>query len=90
MGVEWLKGRVCARIYEHYPDNFTFEFGEGSLAVDGLWRIVEEGRVRLTSRDHLQKFGLPEPVDPYREAFVQLEGRPVVDVRVLENSADLS
>jgi hypothetical protein len=43
-----LKERTCTRVYEQYPGNFTFEFGEGSQAVDGLWRIIEEGQVRLS------------------------------------------
>jgi hypothetical protein len=89
MGVEWLKERTCTRVYEQYPENFTFEFGEGSLAVDGLWRIIEEGQVRLTSRDHARGYGLPEPMDAYREASSKLQGRVVVDVRLSEASADL-
>lgn len=90
MGVEWLEGKACTRVYEHYPENFTFEFGEGSLAVDGLWRIIEGGQVRLTSRDHGQRFGLPEPIDAYREASSKLYGRIVLEVRLAEGSADLS
>jgi hypothetical protein len=89
MGVEWLKGKPCTNVFEHYPANFTFEFDEGSLAVDGLWRIIEEGEVRLTSRDHGQRCGLPEPVDAYREAASKLQGRLVVEVRLTERSADL-
>lgn len=89
MGVEWLKGRICTRVYQHYPENFTFEFGEGSLTIDGLWRIIEEGEVRLTSRDHSQRFGLPGPVDAYKEAFSKLDGRVVVEVRLIDSSADL-
>ena len=90
MGVEWLEGKACTRVYEHYPENFTFEFGEGSLAVDGLWRIIEGGQVCLTSRDHAQRFGLPEPIDAYREASSKLSGRIVVEVRLAQGSADLS
>jgi hypothetical protein len=89
MRIEWLEGKTCTRVYEHYPENFTFEFGEGSLAVDGLWRIIEDGQVRLTSRDHAKKFGLPEPIDAYREASSRLHGRTVVEVR-LTGPADLS
>ena len=90
MGVEWLEGKTCTGVYEHYPENFTFDFGEGALSVDGLWRIIEDGQVRLTSRDHARKFGLPEPIDAYREASSKLHGRIVVEVRLTEGSADLS
>ena len=57
--IECLKGKICTRVYEHYPQNFTFEFSDVSLAVDCLWRIKVDGRVALTSRDHGQQFGLP-------------------------------
>src|SRR2546428_981670 len=89
MGVEWLSGRVCARVYEHYPGNFTFEFGEATLAVDCLWRIIAGGKVVLTSRDHGQQFGLPAPVDAYAAAVSMLQGRSVVHGTLDESSADL-
>jgi hypothetical protein len=89
MGVEWLNGRVCTRVYKNYPDNFTFEFGAGSLAVDCLWRIITDGKVALTSRDHGQQFGLPAPVDAYAAVVSLLDGRQVAEVRLAESSADL-
>ena len=89
MGVEWLNGRVCTRVYENYPENFTFEFGEATLAVDCLWRIIAGGKVVRTSRDHGQQFGLPAPVDAYAAAVSLLQGRSVVHVRLDESSADL-
>ena len=52
MGVESLNGTVCTRVYDHYPGNFTFQFGVAALAVDCLWRVIKDGKVALTSRDH--------------------------------------
>lgn len=89
MGVECLNGTTCSRVFEHYPGNFTFEFGPASLAVDCLWRIVAAGRVVLTSCDHAQQFGLPAPVDAYAGALALLQDRPVMAVHVSEGSADL-
>jgi|SRR5437762_4202415 len=89
MGVEALNGTVCTRVYEHYPGNFTFQFGAATLAVDTLWRVIANGRVALTSRDHGHQFGLPAPVDAYAEAVSLLRGRQVVDVRLAQGSADL-
>ncbi len=89
MGVESLNGRVCTRVYEHYPGNSTFQFGDATLAVDCLWRVIEDGKVALTSRDHGQQFGLPAPVDAYAAAVSVLQGRQVVNVRLVESSADL-
>lgn len=89
MGVECLIGTTCNRVFEHYPYNFTFEFGEASLAVDCLWRIVAEGRLALTSLDHGQQFGLPAPIDAFAEALALLRNRRVVTVRLEECSSDL-
>jgi hypothetical protein len=90
VGIECLKGKICTRVYEHYPQNFTFEFGDASLAVDCLWRIKVDGRVALTSRDHGQQFGLPAPVDAPADASSRLKGRRVLEARLDENSADLT
>ncbi len=89
MGVELLNGTACTRVFEHYPGNCTFQFGAATLAVDCLWRVIADGKVALTSRDHGRQFGLPAPVDVYAEAVTLLQGRQVVDVRLAESSADL-
>lgn len=77
-------------MYEHYPDNFTFEFDEVSFAVDCLWRIKIDGRVALTSRDHRQQFGLPAPLNAYAEAMSHLKGCRVIDAQLDERSADVT
>lgn len=89
MKLDALNGKVCRRVYEHYPGDFTFEFGEATLAVDCLWRIMAGSKVVLTSREHGQQFGLPAPVDAYAKAASLLQDRPVVEVRLDERSADL-
>jgi hypothetical protein len=89
MGVEWLKGKTFTRVYEEYPQNFTFEFGAGALAVDCLRRLIERGRLRLTSEDHGHQYGLPAPLDAYVEAEVILRGRQVTACRFREGTADL-
>jgi hypothetical protein len=89
VGVEWLIGRTCARVYEHYPHNFSFEFGPGVLAVDCLWRVVSGGRLVLTSQDHGQQYGLPAPVDAYSVAASLLQERSVTVARLREETADL-
>jgi hypothetical protein len=90
VGIEFLKGRTCTRVYEHYPQNFTFEFSEASLAVDCLWRIKVDGRIALTSRDHGQRFGLPAPVDAHADASSRLKDRRVIEARLEESSADIT
>lgn len=63
MGIDWLIGKICTRVYQHYPDNFSFEFGTGVVRVDCLWRIVIDGRLVRTSYEHDRQFGLPTPID---------------------------
>lgn len=88
MDVNWLTGRACTRVYEHYPHNFSFEFGPGVLRVDCLWRIVAGGRLVRTSQDHGQWFGRPAPLDAYAEAESLLTGRRVAAVRIRQETAD--
>ena len=89
MNVECLHGTICSRVFEHYPGNSTFECGPASLAVDCLWRIVVNGKVALTSRDHGQQFGRPAPIDAHVGALALLSTGPVVAVSLAEHSADL-
>jgi len=89
MGVEWLKGKACSRVYEHSPGNSTFEFGGATLAVDCLWRVIADGKVALTSRDQGQQFGLPAPIDARAAAASHLQGSRVGEARLDERSADL-
>jgi Family of unknown function (DUF6188) len=90
VGIEYLKEKVCTRVYENYPANFTFEFDDASLAVDCLWRIKVDSRVALTSYDHTQQFGLPAPVDAHAEAISCLKDRRVSEVALDEKCADLT
>lgn len=86
-----LIGRTCMQVYEGYPSNFTFDFGDKHvLAVDSLWRILGDGRVLRTSLDHGQQFGLPRSVDAFSEAASLLKDREVTDVQVRAVSADLT
>ncbi len=90
MSIEWLIGAACTGVSEKYPENFTFEFGEGSLAVDCLWRVIVDGRLRLTSGDHGHQYGLPAPLDCHIEGKKLLVGRRVTAWRLREGTADLT
>ena len=89
MGIEWLVGTNCTRVYELYPQNFTFGFGAASLAVDCLWRVIERGRLRLTSGDHGQRYGLSAPIDAHVEAVALLRGRCITAAQFRGGTADL-
>lgn len=83
MDLKWLRGRTCARVFEHYPQNTTFEFGDAQLAADCWWRIIARGQVALTSADNGHQYGLPQPVQARREAVSILAKRKVVDALVV-------
>jgi hypothetical protein len=89
MGVTWLTGKLCTSVREMYPQNSTFAFGEGALAVDCLWRLIERGRLRRTSGDHGQQYGLPAPLDANVEAETLLCGKRVTASRFREGTSDL-
>lgn len=82
-------GLRVIRIFENGPENSEFEFDNGRLCVGSLWRIVNNGHVVLSVRDHNQTFGLPEPVDVYSEASQLLLGKNILNVEFREESGDL-
>jgi hypothetical protein len=87
MDIEWLKGQICTRVYEHLPGAgvFTFQFTSATVAIDCAWRLVRGGRVTLAHNDHQQLFGLREPVDICRDAVALLAAHPITGGRI--NSA---
>jgi|SRR6187431_814011 len=89
MEIEWLLGKQCTRVLKS-NGSFIFEFGEARLVCESLWRILSEGRIRLTSLDHGRQYGRPSPVDATEEATQELVGRSVVGASVVEWSADMT
>jgi hypothetical protein len=54
-----------------------------------LWRLVESGRIRVTSDDDGQQFGLSEPVDAAAEVNVRLTSAIVEEVGLRQGLLDL-
>ncbi len=70
--------------------SWFFGFGTGvSLATESPWRLIEQGRIVVSSEDHGHQFGLPAPVDAAREALSRAAGRTVEAVSVNSDSGDL-
>ena len=67
---------------------FTFD-GEASLVVSCLWRLIEKGRIRFTSEDDGQQFGLPAPVDAAAELNGRIANATVEAVVLREHTLDL-
>jgi len=89
MTFNWMRGLNCSEVGAPSEHTTTFQFGAVTLAVESLWRIRVEGRIRRTSNDNGQRFGLDEPVDAAAEAFRLLQGRRILGVRVDDMCADL-
>jgi hypothetical protein len=49
-----------------YDWQFTFSGGI-SVTAESLWRLLIDGRIRYTSTDHQQAFGLPKAIDLVEE-----------------------
>jgi hypothetical protein len=62
---------------------------EAAIVVLCLWRLLENGRIRVTSEDDGHQFGLPAPVDATHEVTTCLEGATVQRVEVREGVPDL-
>jgi|SRR5262249_53336611 len=70
--------------------DWVFVFDKNiTLTVDCLWRLVENGRIRVTSQDEGQKFGLPSPVIPAEEINRRLAQSTVTAVELREGLLDL-
>jgi hypothetical protein len=70
--------------------DWTIAFdGDASAVVGCLWRLVESGRIRVTSDDDGQQFGLSEPVDAAAEVNGRLAGAVVEGAELRQGVLDL-
>ena len=60
-----------------------------NVVVACLWRLVEAGRIRFTSQDDGQQFGLPAPVDAAAEVNRRLALAYIETVELRKGSLDL-
>jgi hypothetical protein len=88
--LDWLVGARFAELTRREYD-WTFAFdGQTRLTVECIWRLLEAGKVRFTSEDDGQIFGLPAPVDACAEVNTRLRAAVVESVHVREDTADLT
>lgn len=92
MSLDWLQWAMLGttlqdvRAYEH---GWSFGFANGGgITTQSFWRVLAHGGIAVTSEDHDQKFGLPEPVDAGHRAQELLRG-PVSRVELLPITSDL-
>jgi hypothetical protein len=87
--LSWLVDhRFQSMTRREYDWVFVFD-RDVSLVVACLWRLVEHGRIRLTSADDGHQFGLPAPLDVVVEVTQRLEHASVTGVELREGLLDL-
>ena len=85
----WLaQHRLQSVLHRDYDWVFAFD-NEAAVVVSCLWRFIEEGRIRFTSEDEGQQFGLPAPVDAAAEVNRRLANARVEAVVLREHTLDL-
>ena len=85
----WLVGhRFQSLTRREFDWVITFD-KDASIVVECLWRLVEFGRIRFTSEDDGQRFGLPAPVDAAAEVNHRLAGAAVEAVELRPDLLDL-
>jgi hypothetical protein len=85
----WLVGhRFLSLTRREYDWVVAFD-KNANIVVTCLWRLLESGRIRFTSEDDGQQFGLPAPVDAATEVNRRLAGAAVVGVGLRQGLLDL-
>ncbi len=85
----WLAQRRFESVV-HREHDWVFMFeGAAQLTVECLWRLLDRGRIRITSEDDGQQFGLPAPVAAADELNRRLASALVASVSLREGTLDL-
>jgi len=87
--VSWMTGRhLEVAIVE--PAQWIFSLGDSSrVSVECPWRLLHKGKIRVSSEDHHQKYGLPALMDAAAEANKLLREARVVNAEVRHETGDL-
>jgi len=87
--LNWLtRHRLKEVIRYEYTWALVFDEGAGA-SIECLWRLLENGRIRLTSEDDGHQFGLPAPVDADRRIREAIVGASVTGIVLHEGTLDL-
>jgi hypothetical protein len=88
---EWMNGKSISAITCDEADNWCFTIQDaGAISVYSTWRLVADGRIKVSSADHNQRFGLPHPVDAREKALQLIASSAIVSASVNKDTADLT
>ena len=87
--LDWLRElRLTAITRRQYDWVFGFS-DDASLVVACLWRLLRDHRIRLTSLDDDQRFGLTSPIDAERQINEHLADARIVAADTCVGTLDL-
>jgi hypothetical protein len=76
-----------------YPEpghaSLALLFANGTKLQAEYWRLIDDGKARISSFDHQQQYGLPVPIDAIREVQQLIQNRLVADARLDSETGDL-
>lgn len=88
--VNWLENRRIESV-AYLGSDWELRFDDDArLVVACLWRLLEDGRIRITSCDEGQKFGLPAPIDAARGLNSLIAGAKVESINLANHTLDLT
>jgi hypothetical protein len=85
----WLVGHSFQSLTRREFDRIFCFDQDIRLVVACLWRLVEDGRIRVTREDDGHQFGLPAPVEAAEEVNRRIALASVVAVGLREGTLDL-
>ncbi|MBR1123564.1 hypothetical protein JQ628_18715 [Bradyrhizobium lablabi] len=73
----------------HGTASVIVSFADGTTLKTAYWRLIQDGRVVLSSFDHQQKYGLPAPINAKEQVSRLLKRKVCSHVRFDRETADL-
>ena len=67
----------------------ALKFADGSALRADYWRLIKDGKARLSNFDHAQKYGLPAPINAALELAKELRDKLVLKARPDVQTGDL-
>jgi hypothetical protein len=87
--LDWLIGHRFQEVIRHeYRWEFVFD-GGANVTSGCLWRLIENGGIRVTNEDDGHPFGLPAPVDAVIVVNERLVGATITSVVLEKGTLDL-
>jgi hypothetical protein len=88
--LSWLVGMTIDHVQWRSPYTWQFQLSNGgTISTDSLWRFISNGRLLLTSEDHNQQFGWPEPLDAESRLRTCTQGKRILLARADPTTSDL-